>query len=148
MWLRQGYTRCNERRSVIISSFTYLLCLRCVPYIPPPASRCQCLDECAADALRCAAAEARLFCTDRGSSLIRAWPLWLAVPEREAAWRYNTRPSRCTKTSIISWSPQEVALYAGSWYSKMSCAYCCFTWILTSTVQSAESDFDTRRTFQ
>lgn len=78
--------------------------------------------------LRCADAEARLFCADRGSSLIRAWPLWLAVQQREAAWRYNTRPSRCTKTSIISWSPQEVALDAGSWY------YCCLTWILTSTV--------------
>ncbi|TKS67081.1 hypothetical protein D9C73_001596 [Collichthys lucidus] len=77
------YTRRNERSSIaMINSFTYLIssgsdvCHVFLQQIP--------LSECAA----AAAAEARLCRTDRGSSLRRAWPLWLAAaPERgEAAW--------------------------------------------------------------
>lgn len=52
-------------------------------HIPSPASGSQWIRR------RCAAVR-RVYRTDRSSSLIRAWPLWLAGPEREAAWRYNT----------------------------------------------------------
>lgn len=45
----------------------------------------------------------RVYRTDRGSSLIRAWSLWFAGPEREAAWRYNT------VSSALKWVHSAVA---------------------------------------
>jgi len=46
----------------------------------------------------------RLRCTDRGSALTRSWPLWFAVPGREAAWRC-TAHFKCTPTCMSGCSP-------------------------------------------